>query len=210
MIQNYFAGLFNAHQVFMMDHRYLILFLLATFEGTITMITAGGLIAVGILSWPYALLICILAEIIDGFFWYSVGYHFGAKPIDYFVRNSPARQAFVDAVRHHANRAAGLIILAVKMTYSVTNPTLIFIGSMRYRLRNFAFFNIIGSIGWAGILLSLGYFFGQAAFYYLKAFRSAGVGVFFVISALLVLVILKESGNLVLGRIRQKVDEPEK
>jgi membrane protein DedA with SNARE-associated domain len=207
MIYGYIADIFTNHHETIMHYRYLVLFLFATFEGTITMLTAGGLAAAGILNWPIALGICAFAEIVDGFFWYWVGYNFGAKPIDFFVRNSPARRAFVDAIKHHANRAAGLVILAVKMTYSVSNPTLIFIGSLKYKLSRFAIFNVIGSIGWAAMLLSLGYFFGQAAFYYLGFFRQAGLAVFFIIASLFALLVLKESGNFALNKLSEELEE---
>jgi membrane protein DedA with SNARE-associated domain len=158
-----FTALFATHQEAILQYRYAILLLVALFEGTGTMIATGAMIATGFFNPFYALVACTIAEIIDGFIWYTVGYYFGATPIEYFIRNSPARQAFMAAIRRHSDKSAGLVVLLVKMTYSVTNATLILIGSLKYDLKRFAVFNIIGSIGWATMLLSLGYVFGQAA-----------------------------------------------
>lgn len=207
MITDSLSALFATHQAVIFQYRYAILLVLATLEGTVTMITAGAMAAAGIFQFPYALAVCTVAEIIDGFIWYTVGYYFGAKPIDYFIRKSPARQAFMTAIRKHSDRSAGLVVLAVKLTYSVTNVTLILIGSLKYELKRYAVYNVIGSIGWAAILLSLGYSFGHAAFRYLHAFRTLGLTVFFVIASVAALVLLKEAGNLFIKRVRKEVKE---
>ncbi len=192
------------HQETLLHYKYAILLGVAFFEGTVTMITAGVLIASGVFWWPIALLVCTIAEIVDGFVWYSVGYFFGSKPIDYFIRNSPARQAFMAAVRKHSDRYAGLVVLAVKLTYSVTNPTLILVGSLKYNFKKYTVFNLIGSLGWAAILLSLGYTFGRAAFDHLRQFREAGFAVFLVLCSALALLALREIGVLYIKRIRRE------
>lgn len=207
MIVDSFTALFATHQEVILAYRYPILLVVALIEGTGTMIATGALVAAGVFEWPYALLTCTIAEILDGFVWYSVGYFFGARPIEYFVRKSPARQAFMAAIQHHAERAAGAVILAVKMTYSVTNPTLILIGSLKYPVKRYAVYNIIGSVGWATMLISLGYFFGHAAAHYLRAFRWVGLTVFIVVCSGIALIILKESGNRVLARVKRTVQK---
>lgn len=199
--------LFTAHQATILQYRYIILFAVALIEGTGTMITAGVLIAMGIFEAPLALLVCTMAEIIDGFLWYTVGYFFGATPIEYFVRNSPARQAFMAAIRRHSDRYAGLVVLAVKLTYSVTNPTLILIGSLKYDIKRYTIFNIIGSVGWAAILLSLGYAFGKTAFIYLREFRVIGITVFVTMCSIIALIVLKESGNFFIKKVKKEVKE---
>ena len=92
-------------------------------------------------------------------------------------------------------------MLAVKMTYSVSNPTLILVGSLKYDIKKYSVVNLIGSIGWAAMLIGLGHAFGKTAFYYLGMLRRAGFIVFFIVASLVALVILKESGNLALSRI---------
>ncbi len=197
-----FTALFATHQAVILQYRYALLMLVVVFEGTATMIATGTLIATGFFNPAYALAVCVLAEILDGFIWYTVGYYFGATPIEYFIRNSPGRQAFMAAIRRHSDRSAGLVVLLVKMTYSVTNATLILIGSLKYNLKRFTFFNVIGSVGWATMLLSLGYVFGQAALAYLPAFRVVGVTVFFVICGVVTLIALKYFGDTLIRRVR--------
>ena len=207
MIHNSLSTLFASHQAVILEYRYAILLVIALFEGTGTIITAGALTAAGIFEWPYVLAVCTLAEIFDGYLWYSVGYFFGAKPIEYFTRNSPARQAFMAAVRKHSDRSAGLVVLAVKLTYSITNPTLILIGSLKYDIKRYSFYNLIGSIGWAAILLSLGYTFGRTAFNYLREFRTAGIIVFIIICSVVALLALREFSDVLIKRVRKEVKE---
>ena len=80
-------------------------------------------------------------------------------------------------------------------------------GSLKYDIRRYAVCNVIGSIGWAAMLLSLGYFFGHTAFVYLRQFRAVGLTVFFVICSVAALVALKEFGNVFLKRVRREVRE---
>jgi membrane protein DedA with SNARE-associated domain len=198
-----FIALFSAHQAVILEYRYVILFVATFLEGTATQIATGALIAAGIFDPVYAFVSCTIAEVLDGYLWYTVGYYFGAKPIEYFIRNSPARQAFMGAVRKHSERAAGLVVLVVKMTYSVTNATLILIGSLRYDIKRFSLFNAVGSFGWTIILLSLGYSFGHAALAYLPMFRLVGVTVFFVVCSVVALLALKHFGDTLIRRVRR-------
>ncbi len=199
-----FTALFSTHQEVIFQYRYAILLLVSIFEGTATMIAAGAMIATGFFNPLYALAVCTVAEIINGFIWYTVGYYFGAIPIAFLVRNSPGRQAFMAAIRHHSDRSAGLVVLLVKMTYSVTSATLILIGSLKYNLKRFAFFNILGSIGWTMMLLSLGYAFGQAALAYLPTFRLIGVTIFFILCSVGVLFVLRYFGDTLMRRVRRE------
>lgn len=197
-----FTALFISHQEMLLHYRYAILLLVVIFEGTATMVATGAMIAAGIFNPLYAFLVCSLAEFIDGFVWYTVGYYFGATPIEYFIRNSPGRQALMATIRRHSDRSAGLVILVVKMTYSVTNATLILIGSLKYNFKRFAFYNAVGSFGWAAMLLGLGYVFGQAALSYLPALRTFGVTVFFILCAVIALFVLKHFGDMLIRRVR--------
>ena len=196
---------FTTHQATILEYRYVFLFILQLLEGTVMMITAGVLIAAGYFSPVTAFIVCSIAENLDGFLWYSIGYYFGSKPIDWFIRNSPGRQAFIAAMRRHSDRSAGLVVLFVKMTYSITNATLVLVGSLKYDIRRFAFYNFIGSLGWAALLLSLGYTFGHAALAYLPVLRHIGVGVFFIIVSVVALLVLKYIGDLLLKRVRNGV-----
>ncbi len=196
-------ALFNTHQDIILQYRYLILMCVLVLEGTATMLATGALIATGFFDVVPALFVCIFAEIVDGFIWYSVGYIFGSKPIDWFIRNSPGRQAFMAAIRKHADRSAGLVVLLVKMTYSITNATLVLVGSLKYDVRRFAVVNVIGSIGWAALLLSLGYSFGHTALAYLPGLRLIGLTVFFVIVSVIALLLLKHFGDVLIRRVRR-------
>lgn len=186
---------------FAANGKYLILFVIGTLEGTGTMLAAGALTAAGWFSpWP-ALAVCMVAETVGGYLWYGIGYFAGGSVIDRFTHTSPVRRAFMERLRHHSERSAAWVVLLVKLTYSVTVPTLIFIGSLRYDLKKFSAANLVGSIGWVLMLFGLGFAFGKPAVRYIPLFRQAGTVALVVIVVIITLWIIKSIGNAVMRRV---------
>ncbi len=173
----------------LIEYRYLLIFLAACIEGFSTMMVAGFLLSTRSVSLVPTFLVLVAGEIANGFLWYAVGYWGGGRAIDWLLRHSRRQRQLVDRVRAYMERYTGQAILFAKMTFSVTVLTQVLVGSTKYPTRRFAIFNIIGSIGWVALILALGFFFGTgytAIFGYLKSFSH--LLLFVVITVVVVLL----------------------
>lgn len=158
---------------FLVEYKYLFIFIGASVEGMNTTILAGFLASVASLSlWP-TFFICFIGEVINGFAWYAVGYYAGAKPIDKWGRKDEKSRKIIEKVEGYFKRYSGRAILFAKVTWSLCIVTLIMAGSFKYNLRKFARYNLLGSIIWISMVFFIGFFFGESYKYlfdYLKNF----------------------------------------
>lgn len=155
----------------LIEHKYLFIFIGAAVEGMNTTILAGFLSSINSISlWP-AFFICLVGEIINGFVWYTVGYYAGAKPIDKWGRKDEKSRKIIEKVEDYFKRYSGRAILFAKVTWSMCIATMIMAGSFKYDLRRFAWYNFLGSVIWIGMVFFVGFFFGESykfLFNYLK------------------------------------------
>lgn len=164
---NFFQAIFPT----LVEHKYLFIFLGASIEGMNTTILAGFLASIASVSlWP-AFFICLVGEIINGFAWYAVGYYAGAKPIDKWGRKDKKSRNIIEKVEEYFKRYSGRAILFAKVTWSLTIATMITAGSLKYDFKRFAWYNLLGSVMWIGMVFFIGFFFGESykyLFEYLK------------------------------------------
>jgi len=191
-IQNYIP--------FLVEHKYIFLFVASSIEGFNTLILAGFLVSIGGLSLVPAALACLGGEIVSGFLWYTVGYFGGAKPLDWLTRRNPKRKKFVERARWYLEQHTGKLILFAKFTLSLTIATLIMTGSMRYSLKKFTFYNIIGSLGWIIITFGLGTFFGEGYKLYAEHLRQVGYLIAFILLAIGTIVLIEKSSGSIVGK----------
>ena len=158
---------------FLVEHKYLFIFIGAAIEGMNTTILAGFLASVASISlWP-AFFICLTGEVINGFACYVVGYYAEAKPIDKWGRKDKKSRKIIEKVEEYFKRYSGRAILFAKVTWSLTIATMITAGSFKYDLKRFALYNFLGSVMWIGMVFFVGFFFGESYKYlfdYLKNF----------------------------------------
>ena len=166
-----FFQFFQSYFPYLIEHKYLFIFLGAAIEGMNTTILAGFLASVSSISlWP-AFFICLIGEIINGFLWYAVGYYAGAKPIDKWGRKDQKSRKIIEKVEEYFKRYSGRAILFAKVTWSLCIATMIMAGSFKYNFKRFAWYNFVGSVVWIGMVFFIGYFYGESykfLFDYLK------------------------------------------
>lgn len=162
---------FQDHLPILIEHKYIFIYLGTSIEGLNSTILAGFLASVGAVSlWP-VLLLCIVGAFTNGFMWYVVGYYAGAKPIDKWGRKDQKSRKIIEKVEEYFQKYSGRAIVITKLTWSLTIATMITAGSLKYNLKKFALYNLIGSTGWAFMVVFFGFFFGQSYKYlfdYLK------------------------------------------
>ena len=148
-------------------YKYLFIFLGATIEGMNIMILGGFLVSIGSAAFLPTFLLCILGETLNGYIWYYVGYFAGAKPIDKWARTKPNSKKIIDKVQGYFEKYSGRAILFTKLTWSLTVATLVMAGSLRFNLKKFSIYNLLGSVGWTVLTFFVGFFFGESYKFFL-------------------------------------------
>jgi len=184
--------LIRNHFPILIEHKYIFLFISSSLEGMNTMVVAGFLVSIGGLAFIPAALICLAGEIINSYLWYGVGYFGGSKSIEWFIRNSPRKKRLVEKIRSYLEGHTGKILLIGKVTFSITIVILILIGSTKYSLKKFTFYNFFGSILWIIITFTIGHFFGQGYKYFVDYLQNISYLILFI-GIILILTYAAES-----------------
>ena len=181
---------FQANLPFLLQHKYLFLFLGSAIEGMNSIILAGFLASVGAVAVLPILIICIIGDMTNGFLWYGVGYFAGSKPIDKWGRKDEKSRKIIETVERYFHRYSGRAIVLAKLTWSLTIATLVMAGSFKYNLRKFSWYNFLGGLGWVAITFSLGYVFGTG---YRALFVAIHIGylILFLATAIVVVYLLR-------------------
>lgn len=182
-VQTYFPAL--------VSHKYIFLFLGAAIEGFNTMILGGFLVSTNSIKLLPAFIVFTIGYIINGYGWYLVGYFAGAKPIDKWARKDPKGVRIVENVQKYFEKYSGRAIIITKFTFSLTIATLIMAGSLKYNLKKFTLYNVIGSVGWVSVTMFTGYFFGQSYKFFLTYIKGFTYFIIFLAGAIAVVYILK-------------------
>jgi len=153
----------------LIEHKYLFLFLGALIEGLNTMVLGGFLLSLKIVKFLPLFLVMVLGHTINGYFWYGIGFWGGATMLDKWGHQQKLSHEIIEKVTHYFNKFSGKAIIITKFTFSLEIATLILAGSLKYNIKEFSKYNFYGSFGWTIITLSIGYIFGQS-FNFFKIF----------------------------------------
>ena len=164
-LQNHFPVLFS--------YKYFFVFAGSAIEGFNVQILAGFLIGVGALKVLPTFLITVAGQFLNGFLWYGIGYFAGAKPLDYWTKRHKKSRKALEQVNEYFIKHSGKALVLTRLTVSFTVVTLITAGSLKYNLKKFSLYNLIGGIGWSIITLGFGYFFGGSFKYIFKYIANA-------------------------------------
>lgn len=166
-IEHFLSGLSN--------YRYLLVYVLALFEGPMVMVASGILLKLNFFYfWPiyFALM---LGDFTADLVWYWAGYY-GGRPFvgrfgKYFSLSPEILEKLEDFFHKHQDKI--LFLSKITMGFGFAVATLFTAGLARVPFKRYALFNLLGGFIWTGILLSLGYFFGNLYTTIGKGFRVA-------------------------------------
>lgn len=182
-IQTYFPVL--------IEHRYLFLFIGVVVEGFNVLILAGFLVSTNSLQlWP-SFMLFLVADIINGYCWYLVGYFAGSKPIDKWGRVKPRSRKIIETVQQYFERYSGRALVITKFTFSMTIATLITAGSFKYDLKKFSLYNGIGSVLWVALTIFTGYFFGESYKFFFAYLKNFTYFLLFLGGAIVIIYLIK-------------------
>jgi len=173
------------------QYKYLLLFLGALIEGMNFIILGGFLVSVGAVSFFPTFLLCVLGEALNGYAWYYVGYFAGSKPLDKWGRSKPRSRMIIEKVQGYFERYSGRAIVFTKLTWSLTIATLVMAGSLKYNLKKFFYYNLLGSAGWVALTFFTGLFFGQSYKFFLVYLKNVTYFLVFLGGAVALIYVLK-------------------
>lgn len=144
------------------QYRYLVLFPIAAYEGPIISFVAGSLIPLGYFNIFLLYPLLILADVIPDSIYYALG-RFGKRKnlIEHWgpkVGITPERFSLFEELWHTHSAKAMMI---TKWSYGLSIPLLILAGFVHLPLKRFVLLSILYSMIQYGVLVSLGYFFGN-------------------------------------------------
>ena len=179
------------HAPVLIDHKYLFLFIGATIEGISALVIGGFLVSTKAVQFFPALAVFVLGHTINGFIWYGVGYYGGAKSLDRWGRSKEGSRKVIERVEYYFHRHSGKAIFITKFTFSLTIATQVMAGSLKYDLRKYSWYNLLGSASWALFAMSIGYFFGQSYRLIFVYAKDLAIGIGFLGGAIALIYILK-------------------
>lgn len=175
----------------LIEYRYLFLFLGSVFEGLNTLVLGGFLASAGLVKLVPLFLLLTVGHTLNGYLWYSVGFFGGAKALDKWGHRKKMSHEIIEKVADYFNRYSGRAIVFTKFTFSFEIATLITAGTIKYNFKDFSKYNFLGSLGWVFITVSIGYVFGQSFNLFSIFIRNLTYLLVFLAGAIVLAVILK-------------------
>lgn len=148
---------------FVTNYKYLLLFLGVIFEGPLLMIATGILVHVDFFSLTPAFWILVAGDLVADVIWYHIGYFFAEPFLKRFGKFLKITPEMFEGVKElfHKHHEKILLISKVTIGLGIALATLMAAGATRVSLRKFLMINFLGEVVLVGIMLSLGYFFGE-------------------------------------------------
>lgn len=144
-------------------YKYVILLPIAVVEGPIISVIGGFLAAEGHLTLWAVYLIVMLGDLIGDVLWYYLGYHYGHR----FVKKSGARfgltEERITKVKEKFHKHKNSILFLSKITNGLGLALVVLFtaGMSKIPFRRYMLINFFGQLIWSGVLLGIGYTFGN-------------------------------------------------
>ena len=183
---------FIQHQLpWLIHYKYLFLYIGGSIEGFNVHVLGGFLLSIKAINLIPAFLVLVLGEITNGYLWYTVGYFAGSKPLDKWIRKDERGKKVLEQVEKYFHKYSGRALILTRITLSLTVATLIMAGSLKYSLKKFFFYNIIGAVGWVILTMGVGFFFGQSYKFLFDYLASMTLAVLAIIGAIVLIYLAR-------------------
>lgn len=156
-------------------YRYALTFVLAIFEGPMVMVACGILLKLRFFYfWPIYLSL-MLGDFTADLAWYWVGFYGGRSFVDRFGKYFSLTPDVIEKVEDffHKHQDKILFISKITMGFGFAVATLFVAGLVKIPFKRYALFNFLGGFIWTGLLLTVGYFFGNLYAVLNKGFKVA-------------------------------------
>lgn len=168
--------------------KYGAFFLAAWFEGPVAMTVSGFLLRLGHVEfWPVYISL-LLGDLAGDTMWYFLGRKYAHTLVKKYGKFLNIQESIIVTIEKAFERHHHKILLFSKMTMGLgfALPVIIAAGAARVPFRKFMLSNAAGQVIWTGILLAIGYFFGDFYLTLNKGFQKASLvaGVILLLLAL--------------------------
>lgn len=173
----------------LIQYKYAVMALLIPFGQPLVGMTAGLLARLGYLDIVAVYVLLIVVSVLGDIAWYWVGHRWGGGFVGRFGKYVSVTPEHIESVKHLFHRYHAVILLASKITngFGFAIAVLFTAGLTRVPLGRFIVLNIIGESIWSAIIVSVGYFFGEAYLQVNDVLGKVFLAVFFAVFVLLVL-----------------------
>ncbi len=184
ILQNFVAGLSY--------YRYVLAFFLAIVEGPMVMVASGILLRLRFFYFLPIYLCLMLGDFVADLAWYGVGYYGGRGFVERFGKYFSLTPEVLEKIEHFFKKHQDKILFISKITmgFGFALATLVTAGLVRINFKKYALFNFLGGFIWTGILVGLGYFFGN-----LYALLNKGFKAVFIIGLVVFMLALLYGGG---------------
>lgn len=173
----------------LLQYKYAIMVPLALFLQPFVGMTAGLLARLGYMDVWVVWAVLLFTALAGDVGWYWVGYHWGEGFARRFGRFVSITSEHVEGVKKifHKYHAPILLISKVTNGFGLAIVTLFTAGLTRVPFWRYMVLNLIGESIWAGMIVSVGYFFGEA---YLRVHDIFGRVTLVALFAIVLIVVL--------------------
>ncbi len=140
---------------------YLILALLVVAEGPVATLAGSVAAASGYLK-PFGVFVAASSgNMLADCMWYAIGYLGKIEWVHRYGSYVGVRKSMVSRFQHDVEIHAPKLLLIAKLTLGFAIPTLLATGLARVPMRRWFWVLLVGETLWTGVLVSLGFYFGQ-------------------------------------------------
>jgi membrane protein DedA with SNARE-associated domain len=146
-----------------LHYKYPVLIVLAFIEGPYVMMMSGFLIKLGVLALIPTYAALSFGDLMGDMAWYGVGYFFGNRFVGRFGKFFDITKENVESAKELFSKHRKKILLGSKVTagFGLSLATLVTAGMAEAPFGEFVLLNFCGQFVWTGVMLSVGYFFGN-------------------------------------------------
>ena len=149
--------------LFLAGFKYLLLFIGTIIEGPIIMVASGILIHTKFFDPTLAFTTILAGDLVGDILWYYVGYYFAGPFIKKYGHIFKVTPEIFEKAKglFHKYHVKILLISKITIGFGMSLATLMAAGATRVSFKKYLMLNFLGEIILVGVLLSIGYFFGE-------------------------------------------------
>jgi membrane protein DedA with SNARE-associated domain len=146
-----------------LHYKYAILFPIAFAEGPMIMFLSGVWLHLGYFSLIPLYCTLFLGDWLADFLWYALGYYATGPLLKKYGKFLGVTEEVFQKIEGLFSRHPNKIIFISKVTmgFGFALATLLAAGAVKVPVKRFGLMTFLGGLIWVGLLLSIGYFFGN-------------------------------------------------
>ena len=143
--------------------KYLLIFLGVVVEGPIIMISSGFLLHLGYFSFIPLFISLVLGDLVGDVAWYYIGHFYGESFVKKYGKFFGLNVPMFEKTKSAFSRNHKKIMFISKMFggFGVGVYILMIAGAARVKLKTLLIINSIGEVFFVGMLVAIGYYFGE-------------------------------------------------